>query len=78
MKICIYGHRFHVVFLTSLHSCFQISFHIFMDNGISGKDNSGGEVEIEKFDTRVVEVRKRDLVPVLDRFKNYQFDEDLR
>jgi hypothetical protein len=49
-----------------------------MDNGISGKDQYGGEVEIEKINTQVVEVRKRDLVPVLDRFKNYQFGEDLR
>ena len=49
-----------------------------MDNGISGKDHSNGEVEIEKFNTQVVEVRKKDLVPVLDRFKNYQFGEDLR
>lgn len=53
----------------------QISFQVFGD---LRQNDSGGEFEIEKLPTRVVEVRKRDLVPVLDRFRNYQFGEDVR
>ncbi|KAI5065532.1 hypothetical protein GOP47_0020227 [Adiantum capillus-veneris] len=53
----------------------QISFHVF---GGLGHDNVGGEVEIEKVPTRMVEVRKRDLVPVYDRLKTYQFGDDTR
>ncbi|MCO5574459.1 hypothetical protein L7F22_028244 [Adiantum nelumboides] len=53
----------------------QISFHIF---GGLGHNNVGGETEIEKVPTRVVEVRKKDLVPVYDRLKTYQFGDDAR
>ncbi|MCO5605836.1 hypothetical protein L7F22_060020 [Adiantum nelumboides] len=53
----------------------QISFHIF---GGLGHNNAGGETEIEKVPTRVVEVRKKDLVPVYDRLKTYQFGDDAR
>eukprot|EP00250_Pteridium_aquilinum_P016004 c22885_g1_i1 orf=754-3780(+) len=53
----------------------QISFHVF---GGMGQNDSGGEIEMEKVPTRLVEVRKKDLVPVLDRLRNYQFGEDVR
>ncbi|KAH7445404.1 hypothetical protein KP509_01G007300 [Ceratopteris richardii] len=53
----------------------QISFHVF--DGM-GESNDGGEIEIEKFPTRMVEVRKKDLVPVYDRLKTYQFGDDVR
>lgn len=54
----------------------QISFHVF--GGGLGNDNAGGEMEIEKVPTRMVEVRKKDLVPVYDRLKTYQFGDDVR
>lgn len=54
---------------------FQISFQVF---GEKGHNDSGGEIEIEKVPTRVVEVRKKDLVPVFDRLRNYQFGDDVR
>lgn len=53
----------------------QISFQVF---GEMGHNDSGGEIEIEKVPTRVVEVRKKDLVPVFDRLRNYQFGDDVR
>ena len=56
----------------------QVCFQVFIDIGTDGTENAGGEVEIEKFNTRVVKVRNRDLVPVFDRFKEYQFGEDPR
>ena len=56
----------------------QVCFQVFIDIGTDGAENAGGEVEIEKFNTRVVKVRNQDLVPVFDRFKEYQFGEDPR
>ncbi|KAJ7568137.1 hypothetical protein O6H91_01G020400 [Diphasiastrum complanatum] len=35
----------------------------------------GGEVEIEKVPSRVVELRRKDLTPVIERFKNQDFRE---
>ncbi|KAI5068626.1 hypothetical protein GOP47_0016971 [Adiantum capillus-veneris] len=58
----------------------QFSFHVLSgvyNEGIQ-KEDSGGEIEIEKVVSLAVEVRKRDLVPVFDMFKDYQFGEDVR
>ncbi|KAH7438733.1 hypothetical protein KP509_04G028900 [Ceratopteris richardii] len=53
----------------------QISFHNF--TGMAAF-NDGGEIEIEKIPSRVVEVKRKDLVPVYDRLKAYQFGENVR
>lgn len=53
----------------------QVCFHVFtgaVNNGTLEKADIGGETEIEIVQTRVVEVKKKDLVPVFDRLKNVQ------
>ena len=73
-------HGFLAFSYLALHAQFivQVCFQVFIDTGTDGAESAGGEVEIEKFNTRVVKVRNRDLVPVFDRFKEYQFGEDPR
>jgi hypothetical protein len=57
----------------------QVCFQVFIDTGTFETEGAGGgEVEIEKFNTKVVKVKKQDLVPVFDMFKEYQFGEGLR
>lgn len=58
----------------------QISFHVLSGpafNKVLRKDDFGGEFEIEKVVSRVVEVRKKDLVPVFDMFSNYRLGQDV-
>ncbi|KAL3693422.1 hypothetical protein R1sor_007073 [Riccia sorocarpa] len=50
----------------------KVYFHVMLPkesgvNGNSDVDSVGGEIEIEKILTRVVEVRRKDLVPVIER-----------
>eukprot|EP01018_Ginkgo_biloba_P014183 Gb_13732 [translate_table: standard] len=55
----------------------EIYFHVMMSAAANGKcndkDELGGEIEIEKFTTREVEVRRKDLVPV---FEHLQISKD--
>lgn len=39
------------------------------DDGLYGEDI--GEMEVERIPTRVVEVRRKDLVPVIERLQNF-------
>ncbi|KAL2634216.1 hypothetical protein R1flu_005695 [Riccia fluitans] len=50
----------------------KVYFHVMLpkESGTDGNpdgDSVGGEIEIEKIPTRVVEVRRKDLVPVIER-----------
>jgi hypothetical protein len=40
-----------------------------IDGNTAGSDGTGGEIEIEKIPTRVVEVRRKDLVPVMEKLQ---------
>jgi hypothetical protein len=40
-----------------------------MEGSTAGSDNTGGEIEIERIPTRVVEVRRKDLVPVIEKLQ---------
>lgn len=55
----------------------KVSFHVFTD-GLSEKGKNGGEMEIEKILTRVMEVKKRDVVPICDRLEDFHFRKDTR
>ncbi|KAG6543390.1 hypothetical protein Mapa_015304 [Marchantia paleacea] len=52
----------------------KVYFHVMLSKeseseGSSDIDTFGGEIEIEKIPTRVVEVRRKDLVPVIERLQ---------
>jgi len=41
------------------------------DGDVSG-DDGFGEIEIERIPTRIVEVRRKDLVPVIERLEKFK------
>ncbi|XP_068668879.1 autophagy-related protein 18f-like isoform X2 [Aristolochia californica] len=55
----------------------EFYFHVMMmdDDKICHEDGKGGEVEIEKLRTRVVEARTKDLVPVFDHTQTPKFQQ---
>jgi hypothetical protein len=57
---------------------FQIQFHVMLPGTLKEPEvgdhlyEAGvGEIEIERISTRVVEVRTKDLVPVIERLQKY-------
>lgn len=58
---------------------FQIQFHVMLSGTLkvpeSDDDLYGdgvGEIEIERIPTRIVEVRRKDLVPVIERLEKFK------
>jgi hypothetical protein len=57
---------------------FQIQFHVMLSGTVKELESDDflcgdevGEIEIERFPTRIVEVRRKDLVPVIERLQKF-------
>ena len=56
---------------------FQIQFHVMLPGTPKEREvddrlyEEGGEIEIERISTRIVEVRRKDLVPVIERLQKF-------
>lgn len=73
------GHVFSLkeINLSSCFIYFQIYFQSMVMDGIKmAEENAfGGEIEIERFPTRMIEARSKDLVPVFDYLQTPQFQQ---